>query len=922
MGKYAPATTGNRGFMTERRTISDDIYLLGDLLGEVIRAQAGDDAFDLEEDVRAMAKAHRAGDTAAGDRLAATIQELSVEDASLLIRAFTSYFQLINLSEDNERVRRIRRREAGSYPAPRRGSILEAMQMLKEAGRSADDIRALFERAEVRLVMTAHPTEARRRTVLEKQARIFSVLRDLDERHPPPREVERIRSRLASTIAELWSSNEVRAIQPTVLDELQASLIHFRSTLYRVVPEIYRDLEEAVAEVYPGEEIRVPSFLSFGSWIGGDRDGNPNVTPEVTRQALEIMRDSCLSLLDIRLGEVAGRISVSTLVTGRARALDSLLQENWDRFPELAEELHAKNSDEPYRQLLTLLRERVRSTRRDEPGGYASPKDLVRDLRAIEQALIDQGEPLIIGGDLHDLIRQVEVFGFHFARLDLRDHAGRHERALAEVFRLTGVEQDYGSLSENERMALLAREIANPRPLIPSDLAPLTPEAREVIETFRMVRELLDTGHGDALRTYVISATDAPSDALEVLLLMTESQLAAVGGGDARLRLSPLFEQDSSLSNARGLMGALLAEPVYRNALASWDDEQEVMVGYSDSNKEIGYLASSWALYDAQVALANLFEEKGIDFTFFHGRGGSIGRGGGPTNVAILAQPPRTVRGRIKLTEQGEVVAGRYALSAIAHRELELVTGAVLVSTVGALPLPAPERLTAFESAMAQMAEWSAAAYRSLVYDDPEFVPFFEQATPIREISELKLGSRPARRTSSRAIEDLRAIPWVFSWTQARILLPAWYGLGTALDRGAGEFGIEFLQSMDQEWPFFKAVISNAELALAKADLRVAERYVAMVEPAELRDRIWQRITDEFSLTERRVLDVTGQNALLDREPVLQHSIARRNPYVDPLSFIQVELLRRLRTTGSAGPLLRPVLLSINGIAGALKNTG
>jgi phosphoenolpyruvate carboxylase len=906
----------------ERRAISDDIYLLGDLLGEVIRSQAGDDAFDLEEDVRAMAKAHRAGDSSAGDRLAATISEISIDEANLLIRAFTSYFQLINLSEDNERIRRIRRREIANYPTPRRGSILEAMTMLRDRGRTASDIQELLDRAEVRLVMTAHPTEARRRTVIEKQARIFGVLRDLDERLPSPREIDRIRARLASTIAELWSSNEVRAIQPTVLDELQANLIYFRSTLYRVIPELYRDLEEALAAVYPGETIRVPSFLTFGSWVGGDRDGNPNVTPEVTKIALEMMRDSCLSLLHHRLGEVAGRISVSTLVTGPTRSLDPLLQDHYERFPELAAELISKNGDELYRQLLTFFRERVAATRLGVEGGYSSPRELIRDLRAIERALIEQGEPLITGGDLHDLIRQVEVFGFHFARLDLRDHSRRHERALEEIFRLTGVQDDYGSLAEEDRTTLLSREIADPRPLIPFDLSSLTPEAREVIETFRMARELLETGHGDALRTYVISANDSPSDVLEVLLLMKESQLAAVGGGKAHLRIAPLFEQNSSLSEARALMGRLLDEPVYRCALSSWNDEQEIMVGYSDSNKEIGYLGSSWALYDAQINLAALFEEHGIDFTFFHGRGGSVGRGGGPTNVAILAQPPGTVRGRIKLTEQGEVVSGRYALPEIAQRELELVTGAVLVTTIGALPLPAPDRLNSFESAMAKMASWSTEAYRSLVYEEPAFVPFFEQATPIREISELKLGSRPARRTASSAIEDLRAIPWVFSWTQARVLLPGWFGLGTALDQGITEFGIELLQEMDQEWPFFNAVLANAELALAKADLRVAERYVAMVEPEALRDHIWSQITAEYDLTEQRLLEVTNQKGLLDREPVLQHSIARRNPYVDPLSFIQVELLRRYRTTGAAEALLRPVLLSINGIAGALKNTG
>jgi phosphoenolpyruvate carboxylase len=906
----------------QARTISDDIYLLGGLLGEVIRAQAGEAAFDLEEEVRALAKSHRAGVEGSREQLATLIAGLSPDEASLLIRAFTSYFNLINLSEDNERIRRIRRREAATYPEARRGSIREAIQLLKQAGLTADDLRALLARAEVRLVMTAHPTEARRRTVLEKQGRIFRVLRDLDERANRPAEQERMRQRLASTIAELWSSNEVRAIRLTVLDELQAILIHFRTTLYDVIPEIYRDLEEAIAEHYPGESIPIPPFLTFGSWVGGDRDGNPFVTPGVTRQTLVMMRESCLGMLDYKLGLAAGRISVSSAVAGQSPTLDELLASNRERFPVLAADLDERNADEPYRQVITFLRERVRATLSDDPRGYQRPEQLLRDLRIIEQALVDQGEPLIIGGDLHDLVRQVEVFGFHYARLDLRDHARRHEQTLDEIFRAVGIEDAYASLDDARKCEVLAREIVNPRPLIPVDLSQFSDAAQDVIGTFRVARELIDSGHRDALETYVISGADEPSDALEVLLLMKESRLVGPGGTDAMLQIAPLFEFGGSLANASETMGRLMNEPVYARAMASWGGDQEVMLGYSDSNKDVGYLASSWALYDAEVSLATTFQEHSIDFTFFHGRGGSIGRGGGPTNTAILAQPPGTVQGRIKLTEQGEVVAGRYGIPEIARRELELVTGAVLVSTVGVLPSPEPERLQQYEAVMRKMAQWSSTAYRDLVYGDDDFVSFFEQATPIKELGELKIGSRPARRTQSRRIEDLRAIPWVFSWTQSRILLPGWYGLGAALERAAAEFGLEMLQEMDQGWPFFTAVLANAELALAKADFSVAGHYVDMVEPAGLRDRIWERIDSEYERTVEQVKRVTGQENLLDREQVIQNSIARRNPYVDPLSFIQVELLKRLRAGGDTGELLRPVLLSINGIAGALKNTG
>ncbi len=908
--------------MSPSRTISDDIFFLGDLLGEVITAQAGSGAFELEETVRGLAKAHRAGDPGAGTELSALISGLSIDEAVLLIRAFTSYFQLINLSEDNERVRRIRRREAETYPAARRGSIREAIELLQQRGMSGSDVATLLQRAQVRLVMTAHPTEARRRTILEKQARIFRTLRDLDERSLLPREIERIRLRLAATVAELWSSSEVRAVRMKVSDEIQASLIHFRTNLYHVVPEIYRDLEEALADIYPDDFIPVPSFLTFGSWVGGDRDGNPFVTPEATREALVMMRDSCLTSLDERFGQVAGRISVSTMIAGAFPELDLRLAQNRERFPEVAARLMAENIDEPFRQLLTLMRERVRATRLELPGAYSHPDELLDDLRLIERTLIDRGEALIIGGDLHDLIRQVEVFGFHYARLDIRDHSRRHEKTIDESFRLTGIAEHYAGLSEEERIRILAREIESPRPIVPLDLRHYSPEAAEVIQTFRTVKDVMDGAHQGAIGTYVISFGESASDVLEVLLLMKEAGLASPGGKDARLPIAPLFEQDASLAASADVMRALLAEPVYRNALAAQGNAQEIMVGYSDSNKELGYLASSWSLYEAQIKMKDLFNEFGIDFTFFHGRGGSVGRGGGPSNVAILAQPAGTVGGRIKMTEQGEVVAGRYGLREIAHRELELVTGAVLVSMVGLLNAPTGQQLDGYERAMAEMTARSTEVYQALVYGDEGFVSFFEQMTPIREISELKLGSRPARRTTSHRIEDLRAIPWVFSWTQARVLLPGWYGLGSALETGVAHHGLDYLREMETNWPYFAAVLSNAEMALAKADMRVAAQYIELVEPVELRERIWTAITGEFDRTVRLLLDVTGQQALLDRDPVLQRSIARRNPYVDPLSFIQVELLERFRDNGSVEEFLRPVLLSINGIAGALKNTG
>ncbi len=911
--------------MGEARTLSDDIYLLAGLLGEAIRSQAGEAAFADEEEVRALGKAYRAGDEAAGERLTARVAACDERGLQTLVRAFTSYFQLINLAEDNERIRRVRRRAAEVHPAPRRGSVREAIDLLAHQGQGPDAIRDLLARAEVRLVLTAHPTEARRRTVIDKLARIFAALRDLDERHPLPEEEERARARIGSTVAELWSSDELRTGTPTVLDEVRAGLVYVQSTLLDAIPRIYRDLEEALVATFPDRPVAVPPFLTLGTWMGGDRDGNPAVTPEVTRQTLGLMRDVALRFWDERLTELAGRLSVSEWAAGPAEIIAPRVAEYRALFPALAADLGRLNATEPYRQLLTLARERVRAMRRDagdHAAGYRDAAELVADLRLVEASLLAQGERLIVGGDLHDAIRQAEVFGFHLATLDIREHAKRHEAALHAVLAATGVEPDYRGLAEDDRFALLCRELRDPRPLVPGTLDDLPDEVRGTIETFRTVRDLLAGDHRGAIETYVVSGTDAPSDVLEVLLLMKESGLAGVGGHGARLRVAPLFEQGHTLQASAETMATLLTEPSYRAALAAQGNIQEIMIGYSDSNKDVGYLASSWGLHEAEVALAGTMAGAGVGLVFFHGRGGSIGRGGGPTNTAILAQPAGTVGGRIKLTEQGEVISARYSMPAIAHRELELVAGAVLVASAGALPDPNPERLRTYHAAMSQMSDASAVAYRALVYDDPRFITFFHGATPIEEISRHQLGSRPARRTASAAIEDLRAIPWVFSWTQARILLPGWFGLGTALAAGRDSAGIELLREMDAGWPFFTATLANAELALAKADRGIAERYVALVESEEVRTAIWDTITAEWDLTVRMLLDVTGQARLLDREPILQRSVRRRNPYVDPLSFIQVEVLRRLRREGPTDALLRTALATINGIAGGLKNTG
>jgi phosphoenolpyruvate carboxylase len=906
--------------------------LLTAVLHEVIALSDGPDAVDLLDEAIELGRAARAGDEAAADALSLLIGGLDPARTELLVRALTRWFQLVNLAEDSERVRRLGDRDARSADDPRyarQGSIREAIAAMAEAGVSAAEVGELLAQARLRLVMTAHPTEARRRTTIDKLARVFGVLRELDRfDRPPVHERDDCRRRLLATVQELWGSDDIRAAERTVLDEVRAGLLHFASTLSDTVPRIYRDLQEALAEFYPADgPIEVPPVLVFGSWIGGDRDGNPFVTPATTVRSLELMREQCLRLYDSQLEQLAGRLSLSERLTGAAPALGPILTAGERDFPALARTLAAVNPEEPYRRALSFVRERVHATRETgeaaEPG-YRDPDELLTDLGRIERALRSGSGGLTAAADLADFIRRVEVFGFHYARLDIREHAKVHRAALHEIYAQLGVCANYSELPEEQRVALLASQIADHRPLIPADIDGFSEATRETLTTFRMLRKALRGRHRGAVRTYIVSGTEGPADLLEVLLLAKEASLARAGGEDCALRIVPLFEAGQTLTESPRTMTTLMTTDVYRAALRAVGNEQEVMIGYSDSNKDVGYLASAWLAYQAQVRIVEVLRRHGVGWLFFHGRGGAVGRGGGPTNGAILALPPDTVRARLKMTEQGEVLTAKYAVPEIAHRELELATSATL-ATGRAQP---HVRSADFEALLAEMAADSEALYRRVVHDDPEFVHFFESVTPVAEILRLRLGSRPARRTAAAGIGDLRAIPWVFSWTQSRIILPAWLGLGTAL-RGARErHGLDVLRQMAHEWPFFTSVLSNAEMGCAKADLGIAERYVALSgHPA--RDRIWTVLREEYELTVSELVAIGGGERLLDSEPMLQASIDRRNPAVDPLSFIQVELLRRLGGRGErsiedeqAVELHRISQLTINGIASGLRNTG
>jgi phosphoenolpyruvate carboxylase len=925
LNQETPARPGRQ--TTALRDLDADLELLGATLDEVCHAGGAAHTLTLRTQAVELARLARSGDAEAGDALEQMIAELDLEAIELLIRSLTRWFQLINLAEDNERVRRIRAREAREWPAPRRGSIDEAVSEMARRGIGADAVRALLAEAEIRLVMTAHPTEARRRTTIDKQARIFRELRALDDRLG--RDVEQAHERIRATVQELWGSDELRAISPTVLDEVRGGLVHFTSTLVDVVPRVYRELDRALRDAYPGSEIPQPPILRFGSWIGGDRDGNPFVTPETTVRTLTLLREQCLRFLGSRLETISGRLSFSERISAPGAGLEPILERGAELFPELAQRLHSLNSEEPYRRALTFVRERARATAVEGEGAYASPAELLDDLRAVERSLIADGGAFSAGGDLRDVIRQVEVFGFHFATLDVRQHVKAHRAALDEVFDTLGVVSGYSNLTELERAAVLTAHIADRRPLIPADISRFGDATREVLQTFRMIKRALDGPHRGAIDAYVISGTEAPSDVLEVLLMMKEASLARAGGGEAQLRIVPLFEAGATLAAAPETLETLLATPVYREALRAVGDHQEIMVGYSDSNKDVGYVASGWGTYLAQSRIATMLRRHGVSWIFFHGRGGAIGRGGGPTNDAILALPPGTVDGRLKMTEQGEVLTAKYTVGEIAHRELELATSATLLASAATLlpegaPPVQPAHPPLYEQVLEEMSETSESLYRRLVHEDSDFIEFFLNVTPVGEVTRLRLGSRPARRQAAGGIDDLRAIPWVFAWTQSRIVLPAWLGLGTALREARERHGLETLRAMTAEWPFFASLIANAEMGCSKADPGIARRYVALWDDVGARDRIWGLLDAELELTRAELIAIRGGTRLLDSEPVLQASIDRRNPYVDPLSFVQIELLKRRRRgeSDSEEELARLSLLAINGIASGLRNTG
>jgi phosphoenolpyruvate carboxylase len=900
--------------------LREDVRLLGSLLGQVLQEQGGPQLLDLVERVRRLAISRRTDPSPEKEaELRRTLEGLDLRDCYRVVRAFTLYFHLINLAEEHHRLRTLRDREVRGQPAPRPESVAAAVATLRQEGVSGARLASLLERLEVQPVFTAHPTEARRASVLVHLREVADLLAALNTPLATPEERRRAVHGLLARITVLWQTDEVRSRRPSPLDEVLGGLYYLERSAWRVAPVLFRDLQEAVEEAFPEAKEAVRPFLRFGSWMGGDRDGHPLVTTEVTQRTLELQRERVLRLYGEEVAALARELSVSTRRAGVAEELQASAEAD---LQELGLGPDLPSPTEPYRRKLHAVAERLRRTADRSPGGYASPQDFLRDLELVRRSLEANQAGRVARGRLQDLAVRVRTFGFHFASLDLRQESGVHGRVVAQLLRRAGLVEDYLALPEPERAALLARLLEGPSvPLDPED-----PEAAEVVRLFQALPGWQERFGQEACQTYIVSLTEGPSDVLEVLWLAAQVGLFRYGAGEvtSRLHVVPLFERIEELRRCGEIVDTLLRTPLYRAHLAAWGDLQEVMLGYSDSNKDGGYLAANWALQRAHRVLPEVARRHGCQVRLFHGRGGAIGRGGGPTERAILAQPPEALDGRLKLTEQGEVLAARYSNPQVARRHLEQLTSALLRASLISSHHPEPARRERWEAIMEELAERSRAAYRALVYEDPDFPTYFAQATPIAEITRLNVASRPPARGRPDRVEDLRAIPWVFSWTQTRTNLPGWYGLGSALDdfACADPGAMAELRAMYAGWPFFRSVVDNAQISLGTADLEIARLYAELVEDRAVRERIYGRIREEFDLTVRRVLEVTGQRELLENSPVLQRSVRLRNPYVDPMNYLQVQLLRERRARPEDPEVAELLHHTVNGVAAGLQTTG
>ena len=888
-----------------------DVRSLGRLLGEVLKEQAGDQLYSAVEELRLLLIEHRELHAQSErdvenvqrliERAESIVSRLDVADAHQMAKAFAIYFELTNLAETNHRKRRRRAAQTSPELLAQPGSFLGTLRRMRDAGINQQQALEWLSKIEVILVFTAHPTEVARRTVLFKRQRIAAELEQLDRLPLTERESEKHEQAIIAEITALWQTDEVRRRQPRVRDEIRMGLDYYPSVLFETLPALYDELANDFREAY-GEELpanALPRVLRFGSWIGGDRDGNPLVTPECTRDALQIARETILGYYVERVNDLIWQLSPSTYQI----RVSTELQEALNAYaatvsaPDLNPKRHPPQ--ELYRRFLDYVLARLVLARDDRgnANAYHSAAEFHADLSLARQSLSANGGERIARFLFDPLLRQVDTFGFHLHTLDVREHASVHKRALLEFSGAVAATE--GSL-----------------PAAPSR------ETVKLFDSLRMVSAIKRDYPPEAIRSYVISGAQSASDvtALVSLAELSGVQVAATNGSDPGVMPVPLFESIEDLRNCPSVCRSLWTSSDYARLLDSWDRRQEVMLGYSDSNKDGGMLTSTWEIFKAHRALHEVAAECNVALTLFHGRGGTVGRGGGPTHHAIIAQPPGAFTGQIKITEQGEVMNWKYSERVLAERNLELMIAASLEA------LSRPTNFSGFadldqegEAALEQMSGDAFEFYRESIAENEAVLTYFEEATPVKELEHMRIGSRPTRRSSQHGLGDLRAIPWVFGWMQSRHVVPAWFGVGFALERFSDA---KLLQKLIREFPFFIELIANVEMGLAKADLSIARLYAGLVSDAVLREQVFSMLFEEFERTKAVVLRLTGQSTLLEKNPVLARSIRLRNPYVDPLSLIQVELLRRKRRGEDNDNLNYALAATINGIAAGLRNTG
>ena len=922
-----PSLSAPAGVDAKNQPLIDDIRLLGTMLGDIIREQEGPEAFELVETIRRYSVAHqRTADAAAGHALELLLRGLTPSQAVSVVRAFTYFSHLTNIAEDRHHVRRraLHDRENPDGNLPQAGSLARAFQRFSEAGIGKDAIVAALENAWVSPVLTAHPTEVQRKSLLDAELAIAELLAERDTLYNS-RERAVNESLIRTRIVQLWQTRLLRFRKLTVRDEIENALSYYRTTFLREIPKLYAELEHLVGQP-------VAPFFRMGNWIGGDRDGNPNVNAETLDVAVRRQCETALIYYLEELHYLGAELSLSRMLVGCSDEVDALASASMDAS--------AHREDEPYRRatlgvygrlaatLTTLTGATAQHATSTSFAAYADATSLLVDLRIIESSLSAHHAAAVAGLRLRPLIRAVEVFGFHLATVDLRQSSDRHEEVLVELLAQAGVEENYSDLDEAAKQTLLLKLLGDARPLrLP--FATYSERTQGEFDIFIKARDMRRAFGPDTIRHYIISHTETVSDLLEVLLLQKEFGLlhgtvSAAEGNSSRAELivSPLFETIADLRNAEPIMRAFYGLPGILGLLERSGAQQDIMLGYSDSNKDGGFFTSSWELYRGSTALMRFFDQMPkITLRLFHGRGGVVGRGGGPSYQAILAQPPGTVKGQIRLTEQGEVISSKYANADIGRRNLETLMAASLEATLLSGKEVPPEE---FLEAAARLSENSMAAYRAVVYDTPGFTEYFFSATPISEIAELNIGSRPASRKANRRIEDLRAIPWSFSWGQSRVTLPGWFGFGSTvaafLDKNPD--GLALLQRMHREWPFFTTLLSNMDMVLAKADRSVARRYSELVPDRALASRIFQAIEKEWDSTVWALDQITGSSERLAENPSLARSIAHRFPYITPLNHLQVDLIRRWRAGQTEDKIQRGILISINGVAAGLRNTG